>query len=65
MNAQEYRISLIYLKNYVIRTNFSICKLVSVTSDEAPAMIGNKTAFDALCKGDDHIPNILKYLWKI
>ncbi|XP_075215260.1 general transcription factor II-I repeat domain-containing protein 2-like [Lycorma delicatula] len=31
-------------KNYIARTNFPICKLVSITTDGAPAMIGNKIA---------------------
>lgn len=48
-------------KNYIARTNFPICKLVSITTDGAPAMIGNKSGFVALCKGDDDIPNFIDY----
>ncbi|XP_073996419.1 general transcription factor II-I repeat domain-containing protein 2-like [Rhodnius prolixus] len=48
-------------KNYVARTNFPICKLASITTDGAPAMIGNKSGFVALCKRDDDIPNFMDY----
>ena len=29
-------------KNYIARPKFSICKLATITTDGAPAMIGNK-----------------------
>ena len=48
-------------KNYVARKNFPICKLVSITTDGAPAMIGNKNGFVALCKGDNNFPNFTDY----
>ena len=48
-------------KNNIARTNFPICKVVAITTDGAPAVIGNKSGFVALCKGDDDIPNFIDY----
>ena len=43
--VQKVKIKLIDLfKIYIARTNFPICKMVSITTDGAPAIIGTKVA---------------------
>lgn len=44
---------------------FQFASWYQITTDGAPAMIGNKSGFDPLCEGVDDIPNILKTVWKI
>ncbi|XP_029656655.1 zinc finger BED domain-containing protein 5-like [Octopus sinensis] len=36
-------------------------KLVSITTDGAPAMIGNQNGFIAFCRKDEHFPKFLSY----
>lgn len=45
----------------VHRTELPLSKLVSVTTDGAPAMAGRITVFIALCKNDDRFPKFFKY----
>ncbi|KAL1492435.1 hypothetical protein ABEB36_010687 [Hypothenemus hampei] len=48
-------------KSFINKTEFPIHKLVSITTDGAPAMIGKHNGFIALCKNDDDIPNFTNY----
>ncbi|KAK7939583.1 hypothetical protein WMY93_002909 [Mugilogobius chulae] len=53
----------IYLsfKNFVEETQLPLCKLVSITTDGAPAMVGRAHGFVARCKEDDAFPDFLNY----
>lgn len=48
-------------KGVLVEKKVPLEKLVSVTTDGAPAMIGRHTGFIAHCKGDTEFPNFLHY----
>lgn len=48
-------------KSFVEKTEFPIHKLVAITTDGAPAMLGQKVGFVSLCKNDDNIPSFTNY----
>ena len=47
------------VKNYLIEQKIPIEKLVSVTTDGAPAMTGRHAGFIARCKADQEFPTFL------
>ncbi|XP_054644458.1 general transcription factor II-I repeat domain-containing protein 2-like isoform X1 [Dunckerocampus dactyliophorus] len=49
------------VKEFLVEKNVPLEKLVSVTADGAPAMIGRHAGFIAHCKGDTDFPNFLHY----
>ena len=49
------------LKEFFVQKKVPLKKLVGLTTDSAPAMIGRHTGFIALCKGDPDFPNFLHY----
>ncbi|GFV60913.1 general transcription factor II-I repeat domain-containing protein 2A [Trichonephila clavipes] len=49
-------------KNFIDKTGFPIHKLVSITTDGAPAMVGNPIGFIALRNNDEEIPSFTSYL---
>ncbi|GFW61687.1 uncharacterized protein TNCV_3706221 [Trichonephila clavipes] len=49
------------LKTFIDNTGFPIYKLVSITTDGAPVMVGNRIGFIALCKNDEEISNFTRY----
>uniref|UniRef100_A0AAV2IV26 Reverse transcriptase domain-containing protein n=1 Tax=Knipowitschia caucasica TaxID=637954 RepID=A0AAV2IV26_KNICA len=49
------------VKGYVVDKKFPIRKLVSITSDGAPAMTGRHNGFIAHCKADPDFPKFLNY----
>ncbi|XP_069582815.1 general transcription factor II-I repeat domain-containing protein 2-like [Ranitomeya imitator] len=48
-------------KTYVQEHNIPLQKLVSITTDGAPAMIGSKIGFVTLCRNDHDFPHFLNY----
>ncbi|GFU95718.1 uncharacterized protein TNCV_4889071 [Trichonephila clavipes] len=48
-------------KNFIDKTGFPIYKLASITTDGAPAMVGNRIGFIALCNNDEEIPSFTSY----
>ncbi|KAI9999434.1 hypothetical protein NQD34_018211 [Periophthalmus magnuspinnatus] len=48
-------------KNFIEKTQLPVCKLVSVTTDGAPAMVGRSNGFIARCRDDDAFPDFLNY----
>ncbi|GFT49426.1 general transcription factor II-I repeat domain-containing 2A-like protein [Trichonephila clavipes] len=48
-------------KNFIDKTGFPIHKLVSITTDGAPAMVGNRIGFIALCNNVEEIPSFTIY----
>ena len=42
-------------------TQLPVCKLVSITTDGAPAMVGRVNGFIAKCREDGAFPNFLNY----
>ncbi|CAI5682820.1 unnamed protein product [Oreochromis niloticus] len=49
------------VKEFFAKKKVPLEKLVSVTTDKAPAMIGRHTGFIAHCKGDTEFPNFMHY----
>ncbi|CAM4361987.1 unnamed protein product [Leuciscus chuanchicus] len=49
------------VKKYFMEKNVPFEKLVSVTTDGAPAMTGQHAGFVALCRGDPDFPKFLHY----
>ena len=49
------------VKDFVLKANVPLGKLVSITTDGAPAMIGRHSGFIAHCKNDPDFPKILNY----
>ena len=49
------------VKKYFVEHNVPIEKLVSITTDGAPAMTGRHSGFIALCKADPDFPKIVNY----
>ena len=48
-------------KNFIEKTQLLVYKLVSITTDGAPAMIGHLNGFIAKCRQDDAFPDFLNY----
>lgn len=48
-------------KNFVDKTQLPMFKLVSITTDGAPAMVGRCNGFIAKCKEEDAFPDFLNY----
>lgn len=48
-------------KSFINGTGFPIHKLVSITTDGAPAMVGKQVGFVTLCKNDEEIPSFTSY----
>ena len=48
-------------KRYVTEKNIQIKKLVSITTDGAPVMLGVNAGFIALCRNDPEFPSSLNY----
>ena len=48
-------------KNFIEKTQFPVCKLMSITMDGAPAMVGHSNGFIAKCREDDDFPDFLNY----
>ncbi|XP_051259245.1 general transcription factor II-I repeat domain-containing protein 2-like [Dicentrarchus labrax] len=48
-------------KNFIKKTQLPVWKLVSITMDGAPAMIGRSNGFIAKCREDDAFPDFLNY----
>ena len=46
-------------KNFIEKTQLPLCKLVSITTDGAPAMVGRSNGFIAKCREDDAFPDFL------
>ena len=49
------------VKDYFVQKNVPVEKLVSVTTDGAPAMTGRRSGFIAHCKADPDFPTFLNY----
>ena len=43
------------------KTQFPVCKLMSITTNGAAAMVGHSNGFIAKCREDDEIPDFLNY----
>lgn len=48
-------------KEFIEKTEFPIHKLVAITTDGAPAMLGQRVGFTSLCKNDVNIPSFTNY----
>lgn len=48
-------------KSFIMKTQFPIHKLVSITTDGAPSMLGIHNGFITLCKNDDDMPSFINY----
>ena len=48
-------------KDSIDKTQLPVCKLISVTTDGAPAMVGRANGFIAKCREDDAFPDFLNY----
>ena len=49
------------VKEFLVQKKVPLEKLVAVTTDRAPAMIGQHAGFIAHCKGDPDFPKLLHY----
>ena len=47
--------------NYANETKLPLVKLISITTDGAPAMVGSSNGFIALCKQNNFFPNFIHY----
>ncbi|CAK6976404.1 general transcription factor II-I repeat domain-containing 2A-like protein, partial [Scomber scombrus] len=47
--------------DFVKKNNLPLFKLISITTDGAPAMVGHTNGFIALCKQSESFPDILNY----
>jgi len=47
--------------NYASKTKLPLVKLISITTDGAPAMVGSSNGFIALCKQNNSFPNFIHY----
>lgn len=73
MSAKEEHLSILPLKGhtredifdackeFVNKRNLPLFKIISVTTDGAPAMTGHTSEFLALCKQTELFPDILNY----
>lgn len=48
-------------KNFIDNNKILVCKLVSITTDGAPSMIGRSNGFVAKCREDEAFPDFLSY----
>ena len=48
-------------KTFIDKTKIPVCKLVSITTDGAPAMVGCRNGFVAKCREDEVFPDFLSY----
>lgn len=48
-------------KNFIDKNKIPVCKLVSITTDGAPAMTGRRNGFVAKCREDEAFPDFLSY----
>ena len=48
-----------YFKNFIEKTQHPVCKLVSITTDGMPAMVGSENGFISKCREDDAFPDFL------
>ena len=48
-------------KNFMEKAQLPVCKLVSITTDGAPAMIDRSNGFIAKCRDDEVFPDFLNY----
>ncbi len=48
-------------KNFMEQTQLPVCKLVSVSTDSAPALVGSSNGFIARCREDEAFPDFLNY----
>uniref|UniRef100_A0A8C9Y1N1 Uncharacterized protein n=1 Tax=Sander lucioperca TaxID=283035 RepID=A0A8C9Y1N1_SANLU len=55
------RIFLMLSFGFVSETKLLLFKLISITTDGAPAMMGRTSGFIALCKESESFPDILNY----
>ena len=47
--------------NFANKTNLPLVKLISITTDGAPAMVGSSNGFIALCKQNNSFPNFIHF----
>ena len=47
--------------NFANKTKLRLVKLISITTDGAPAMVGSSNGFIALCKQNNSFPNFIHY----
>ena len=48
-------------KSFIDKTQLPVCKLETITTDGAPAMVGRVNGFIAKCREDDAFPNFLNH----
>lgn len=48
-------------KNFIKKTQLPVYKMVSITTDGAPAMVGRSNGFIAKCREDNAFPDFLNY----
>ena len=47
--------------NFANKTKLPLVKIISITTDGAPAMVGSSNGFIALCKQNNSFPNFIYY----